>query len=103
MRTCTRMLIRVLFLTVVAGRVSASCWQEDAVPPAFGYTLESGPLTWAGMKANGEWNLCRLGTKQSPILVNTRSAPQVRGPSLLARYPLHLSSITHRATTDRTA
>ncbi|KZV86477.1 putative carbonic anhydrase, partial [Exidia glandulosa HHB12029] len=45
--------------------------------PSFGYALERGPLTWAGLAPAPQYDACRLGKKQSPIVVYTRSAKRV--------------------------
>lgn len=66
------------FIAALAG-VRAVCWHDgNAAPsPSFGYSLERGPVTWAGIPPARDWTTCRIGQHQSPVVIYTRSAQRV--------------------------
>lgn len=75
------MLLHCIIPTALLALATTVCSHDDVAPtPSFGYSLESGPVTWAGLRPAGEWDACRLGQHQSPIVVYTRDAmPVPRG------------------------
>lgn len=77
------MLVSALLQLAIPASISATCLHSRADPALpFGYSLEQGPVTWAGIPAahgsSADWSVCRLGTQQSPAVLYSKTATQVR-------------------------